>query len=59
MPEDFQYDVSLSHSSKDKAALRPLAERLPKTAKIDEDMERSRVLVLCMSAGGVENKLRA
>ena len=28
MPVDFQYDVFLSHSSKDKAVVRPLAERL-------------------------------
>jgi hypothetical protein len=27
---DFQYDVFLSHSSKDKAIVRPLAERLRK-----------------------------
>jgi len=28
MPSQFHYDVFLSHSSKDKAAVRPLAERL-------------------------------
>ncbi|MBL9129583.1 MAG: toll/interleukin-1 receptor domain-containing protein, partial [Verrucomicrobiaceae bacterium] len=28
MPEEFQYDVFLSHSSKDKAVVRPLAVRL-------------------------------
>ena len=28
MPDDFQYDVFLSHSAKDKAVVRPLAERL-------------------------------
>jgi hypothetical protein len=28
MGQDFQYDVFLSHSSKDKAVVRPLAERL-------------------------------
>lgn len=28
MPGDFQYDVFLSHSAKDKAVVRPLAERL-------------------------------
>ncbi len=28
MPEDFPYDVVLSHSAKDKAVVRPLAERL-------------------------------
>ena len=28
MPNDFQYDVFLSHSAKDKAVVRPLAERL-------------------------------
>jgi hypothetical protein len=28
MSDTFQYDVFLSHSSKDKAVVRPLAERL-------------------------------
>ena len=28
MADDFQYDVFLSHSSKDKTVVRPLAERL-------------------------------
>ena len=74
MPDDFPYDVFLSHSAKDKAVVRPLAERLradgvkvwfdewvlkpgdciernqSKSAKIEEGLERSRVLVLCMSA---------
>lgn len=68
MPENFQYDVFLSHSSKDKDIVRPLAERLRKdglrvwfdewqtrpgesiSAKVEEGLERSRVLVLCMSA---------
>ena len=77
--EAFPHDVFLSHSSKDKAAVRPLAERLRadgvkvwfdewvlepvvplahqmgegagvRAAKIEEGLERSRVLVLCMSA---------
>src|ERR1041385_5527377 len=68
MPESFQYDVFLSHSSKDKDVVRPLAERLRKDGlrvwfddfvlkpgdnlpkKIDDGLEESRVLVLCMSA---------
>ncbi len=68
MPDDFQYDVFLSHSAKDKAVVRPLAERLRADgvkvwfdewvlkpgdsipAKIEEELERSRVLVFCMSA---------
>jgi hypothetical protein len=68
MAEPFQYDVFLSHSSKDKAVVRPLAERLRTDglrvwldeweikpghnipAKIEEGLEHSRVLVLCMSA---------
>src|ERR1039458_6831489 len=68
MEQDFQYDVFLSHSAKDKAVVRPLAERLRQDglkvwfeewvlkpgdsipAKIEEGLERSRVLVLCMSA---------
>ena len=28
MPDEFQYDVFLSHSTKDKTVVRPLAERL-------------------------------
>jgi len=28
MPDHFQFDVFLSHSAKDKAVVRPLAERL-------------------------------
>ena len=66
--ETFPYDVFLSHSAKDKAVVRPLAERLRADgvkvwfdewvlqpgdsiqAKIEEGLERSRVLVLCMSA---------
>ena len=68
MGNEFQYDVFLSHSSKDKVAVRPLAVRLLNDgvkvwfdewvlkpgdsipAKIEEGLERSRVLVLCMSA---------
>lgn len=66
--EVFTHDVFLSHSSKDKAVVRPLAERLRADgvrvwldewelkpgdsipAKIEEGLERSRVLALCMSA---------
>lgn len=68
MPDDFQYDVFLSHSSKDKPVVREIARRLQADevrvwldeeqikpgdsipAKIEEGLERSRVLVLCMSA---------
>jgi WD40 repeat protein len=68
MADDFRYDVFLSHSSKDKAVVRPLAERLRADglrvwydewelkpgdnilSKIEEGLEYSRVLVLCMSA---------
>ena len=67
METGFKFDVFLSHSSKDKAVVRPLAERLWKDgikvwfdeweikpgdsipAKIEEGLEHSRVLVLCMS----------
>src|SRR5262249_941548 len=66
--EQFPFDVFLSHSAKDKAVVRALAERLQQDgvkvwfdewvlkpgdnipAKIEEGLERSRVLVLCMSA---------
>jgi hypothetical protein len=68
MGAEFQYDGFLSHSAKDKAVVRPLAERLRKDglkvwfdewvlkpgdsipAKIEEGLEHSRVLGLCMSA---------
>ena len=86
MSAEFQYDVFLSHSAKDKAVVRPPAERLRRDglkvwfdewecpspagageggrrpgegrgaqaasipAKIEEGLEHSRVLVLCMSA---------
>src|SRR5688572_11917017 len=67
MPDDFKYDVFLSHSSKDKPIVRDLAERLRKDglkvwfdewvikpgdsipSKIEDGLEYSRVLVLCMS----------
>jgi hypothetical protein len=68
MADDFQYDVFLSHSSKDKAVVRDVANRLRDDgltvwfdewelkpgdnipAKIEDGLERSHVLVLCMSA---------
>ena len=68
MPDDFTFDVFLSHSSHDKAIVRPLAERLRQDglrvwfdewelrpgdsipSKIEEGLEHSRVLVLCLSA---------
>jgi TIR domain-containing protein len=82
MPDAFQYDVFLSHSAKDKAVVRDVAERLRKdgvkvwfdeweipvasvydrrggarrsqsaatAAKIEEGLECSRLLVLCMLA---------
>lgn len=71
MPGEFQFDVFLSHGAKDKAVVRPLAERLRQDgltvwfhewvlkpgdsipAKIEEGLEHSRVLVLCMSANTV------
>ncbi|MBX3450999.1 MAG: toll/interleukin-1 receptor domain-containing protein [Planctomycetaceae bacterium] len=68
MNESFSFDVLLSHSAKDTAVVRSLAERLRKDgvkmrydesvlkpgdsipAKIEQGLECSRVLVLCMSA---------
>ncbi len=68
MADAFQYDVFLSHSSKDKAVVRAIAERLRADGlrvwldewkirpgdhipwQIEEGLEKSRVLVLCMSA---------
>jgi small GTP-binding protein len=69
--KSFKYDVFLSHSSKDKAIVRRLAERLRKDGlrvwfdewvvqtgdniprKIDEGLETSAALVLCMSANSL------
>ncbi|ABW27178.1 TIR domain-containing protein [Acaryochloris marina] len=68
MAANFQYDVFLSHSAKNKDVVRKIAERLKSAgvkvwfdewsirpgdsipAKIEEGLEQSRVLVLCMSA---------
>ena len=68
MIDEFPFDVFLSHSSKDKAVVRTIAERLRADglrvwfddwelrpgdsipAKIEQGLERSRILVLCMSA---------
>lgn len=68
MSDEFPYDVFLSHSAKDKAVARPLAQRLRADGvkvwfaewvlklgdniphNIEEELERSRMLVLCMSA---------
>ena len=58
MSESFSFDVFLSYSSKDKAVVRAVAERLRADGlrvwfddgDIEEGLERSRVLVLCMSA---------
>ncbi len=68
MPEHFEYDVFLSHSTKDKAIVRAIAKRLRSDGlnvwfdewilkagdnvqkKIDEGLDASRVLILCMSA---------
>src|SRR5947207_11668445 len=68
MSDGFSFDVFLSHSSKDKAVVRAVAERLRGDglrvwyqeweirpgdsipAKVEEGLEHSRVLVLCMSA---------
>lgn len=67
MPEEFKFDVFLSHSAKDKAVVRELAALLTKDgvrvwldteqikpgdsipAKIEEGLEHSRVLLLCLS----------
>ena len=79
MPDEFQFDVLLSHSAKDKAVVRPRADPLradgvkvwfdewvlkpgdrieknpSKTAKIEEGLERSLVLVLCTSANAFDS----
>ena len=75
MSDGFDYGVFLSHSAKDKAVVRPLAERLRADgvkvwfdewvlkpgdsipAKIEEWLEHSRVLVLCMSANAFGSDL--
>lgn len=71
MNEDFQFDVFLCHSSKDKPIVNDIAEQLKKAglrlwyeewmlkpgdsipAKIEEGLERSRVLVLCLSENSI------
>src|SRR5258706_15595896 len=68
MEMEFEFDVFLSHSSKDKTRVRVVAERLRMDglkvwfdewvikagdsipAKVEEGLEQSRVMVLCMSA---------
>ncbi|MFY9824792.1 MAG: toll/interleukin-1 receptor domain-containing protein [Thermoanaerobaculia bacterium] len=66
MADDFKYDVFLSHSAKDKAVVLAVAERLRvdglrvwlddweldriPAKRIERGLERSRVLVLCISA---------
>jgi TIR domain len=59
MSDPFSFDVILSYSSKDKGIVRPMAERLrgdglrvwfDGPGAIEQGLERSRVLVLCMSA---------
>ena len=67
MSSDFQFDVFLSHNTKDKTVVRELAARLQQDgvrvwlddeqikpgdsilAKIEEGLDQSRVLLLCMS----------
>ena len=67
MADSFQYDVFLSHNSKDKPRVRRLAERLKAAGlrvwldewvirardiialKVNEGLEQSRVLLLCIS----------
>src|SRR4051812_38700040 len=67
MADDFAWDVFISYSSRDRAVVQALAERLRDDglhvwldaweikpgdhiqARIDDGLERSRVLVLCMS----------
>ena len=67
MSAKFQFDVFVSHNSKDKPRVRKLAERLKAAGlrvwfdewniksgdiialKVDEGLERSRVLLLCIS----------
>ena len=47
MPDEFQYDVFLSHSAKDKAVVRPLAERLRQDGqqgKAEGRMQKAEIL---------------
>ncbi|MFL6291261.1 MAG: toll/interleukin-1 receptor domain-containing protein, partial [Thermoanaerobaculia bacterium] len=59
MPETFTHDVFLSHSPKDRGVVRKLAGRLKEDGlrvwflepgSVEEGLERSRTLVLCLSA---------
>jgi hypothetical protein len=53
MSETFEYDVFISHSSKDKRVARALAKRLKadglNVAWDEEKLEQARTLILCMS----------
>ena len=73
MTVEFKYDVFISHSTKDKAVVCPLAERLRNDglkvwfddweikpgdnipAKIEEGLEHSRALILCMSSNAFDS----
>ncbi len=73
-PTDYEFDVFLSHSSKDSSVARDIAERLRKDGlrvwfdewqnraggvweeEIERGLERSRVLVLCISASALTSE---
>src|SRR6185503_1301080 len=77
MPNEFKYDVFLSHSAKDKAVVRELAEWLKRDGlrvwfdeweiqpgdmigrRMEEGLEASRVLVLCVSQHAFESEWAA
>lgn len=71
MPDQFQFDVFLSHNHADKPRVRKLAEQLKEVGlrvwldewviqpgdiislKVDEGLEQSRVLLLCVSSAAL------
>ena len=52
MPEQFQYDVFLSHSAKDKAVVWPLAERLRTCPGVAARRSRKDGLKVWVDEGG-------
>ena len=57
MPEEFQYDVLLSHSAKDKTVVRPLAERLPRGNKSRQGRKNGSDVVRFLSPLGMAEAL--
>src|SRR5258708_40224688 len=62
MGDSFQYDVFISHSSKDKGVVRNLAQRLKRDGlrvclEDEQGLEHSRVLALAMSTNAFASEM--